>query len=109
MRSASLNFEDWSEGRLLRGNGLNLERDVDLVAEHHAAGCEWLIEDDAEIATVDARSRAPADAVVAPRIGDMTGDRAVEGDALRDAAQREVAADGERRAAAADRRADERH
>src|SRR5579862_4486055 len=57
--------------RGLRGrrlHGLDLELDLDLVADQHAARLEHLVPAQAEILAIDRRRRDEAGALVAPRV-----------------------------------------
>jgi hypothetical protein len=106
--SSRLVYRSNVRGLLLCRERLDVEGDIDLVADDHATGFEWGVEANSEVTTDDARRRAIGDAVVAPRIGRVTADAGGKGHALRRAADRQIALDRECWAAAGDRGASER-
>src|SRR5215204_7084369 len=72
---------------------MQLEGDGDLLAEEHAAGLERRVVAEAEVLAVDHGLRRGAALVVAVGVAAEAAEVEVEGDGLRDAADREVAVD----------------
>src|SRR5438128_645462 len=67
-------------------DGLDLDRDLDLVADEHAAGLEELVPRQAEVLAVDRRRGGEAGAIAPPRILDPTRGFDLDDDRLRGAA-----------------------
>src|SRR5437868_12702311 len=72
-------------------NGLDIERELDFVADQETAGLEHLVPVEAEQLAIDRAARCERDALIAPRVccGAEILDR--EGDVVGDAADRELA------------------
>src|SRR5688572_1868938 len=82
--------------RHLRGgglNGLDLQLDLDLVADQQAAGLEHLVPPQAEVLAIDRRPGRERHALVAPRILALAAVLDVERHLAGDAADREIAED----------------
>ena len=80
---------------LLLENDLEVDRDGDVVAERESAGLECRVPADAEVLAVDLGGRGHAGAHVAVRVVDDAADFTLQGDRQGDAAQGEVADEGE--------------
>src|SRR5947209_3400136 len=72
-------------------NELSIDRQLDLVANHHSASLEGLVPGQVEVGAVQLRRRADADAIVAPRISCSPLVRYVEGYFLRNVSDGQVA------------------
>src|SRR5512140_2413485 len=80
---------DGGGGYLL--HGLELDRDLDLLADEHAARLERGVPDEAELAAVEGRLGGEARALVAPRVLARAGELGVQDDLLLHAVELEVA------------------
>src|SRR5215468_6603168 len=94
--TASMAASGWFEcscgGVARRGvDGLDVELDVDAVADQHAAGLEQLVPRQAEVLAVDRCLRDEPDPLVAPRIDAAAGRLGVERDLAGRVADRELA------------------
>src|SRR6185436_2808056 len=72
-------------------DGLDVELDVDAIADEHPAGFEHLVPLEAEVLAIDRRLRDEADALVAPWIQAAASGLDVERDRARDVADGELA------------------
>src|SRR5665647_515480 len=97
-----------SEGGALRLlHGLDFEQHLDLVTDRHAAALDHLVPNETEVAAIELRLCAEADALAAPWILPRALVGRVERHFLRDSADGQVAHDFELRGAARDARARE--
>src|SRR5262249_7434591 len=78
-------------GRCCGSHGLQVELDLDALADEHAACFEHLIPLETEVLAVDRRARDEAASLVAPRILASAERLDVERDLAGDAANREIA------------------
>src|SRR5687767_2842693 len=105
---ASRLAESWRQ--LRRAGELHVDRDLRLIADHHAARLECLVPGEAVGATVDLALCTEPCALVAPGVADAAFRGDVQNERTSDIADREIARQGEVATdVAIDPRADEAH